>query len=110
MSREQQENVAWYRSLPRMHISEQKMRSLPEYSATNPTGVTIGKTWRRHNGLFDSRFRANGGIPFWVIVRYEEDPDDPKMALIVTYRPVIRVRAESYFITLGSWRRNYADD
>jgi hypothetical protein len=91
MSRVQQKNVEWYRSLPPLHIALRDLERLPEYSATNPTGVTIGKTWRRHNGAFDHEFKRAGGIPFWTIVRYEEDPDDPKMALIVTYRPVVKI-------------------
>lgn len=93
MSAVQRENVNWYRSLPPLHISMADLSRLPEYSATNPTGVTIGKTWKRLNGAFDPEFKRAGGVPFWVVVRYEEDPNDEKMALIVTYRPHVRVKA-----------------
>jgi hypothetical protein len=110
MTPTQEANVEWYRSLPKLPITLREFNRLPEYSASNPTGVIIGKAWRRHNGVHDHGFRNRGGIPFWVIVRYEFDPADEKMALIVTYRPLIKVKAQGIFITLRNWREHYAHD
>lgn len=97
--------LGYWRALPPMRLSMTQARALLEYSASNPSGVTVGKMWRRHNGAFDHRFIAAGGKPRWVICRYEEapekivkdgpDPDSWKhvaMCKIVTYRPVVRVK------------------
>lgn len=102
-------SLAYWRALPPMPITMADAMKLPEYSATNPTGVTVGKTWRRHNGAWDEAFVQRGGIPRWVIVRYEDAPngrrrvhdptgkqqwvwEDCEMCKIVTYRPVVRVK------------------
>jgi hypothetical protein len=101
--------LLWWRQLPPMQVTLQELKKLPEYSTTNPTGVIPGKRWRRHNGAFDSGFKAAGGIPRWVICRYEEAPDESRnvlspdgegyvkkriqMCKIVSYRPAIRVAA-----------------
>jgi len=86
---------------PRMQITFEAMKALPEYSATNPTGVFVGKTWRRHDGVFDQAFLARGGKPQWLICRYEEASPQmvrgkmTEMCAIKVYRPVIRARAGS---------------
>ena len=85
---------------PRMPITYQAMLALPEYSCTVPTGVKIGKMWRRYDGSFDRRFIERGGVPIWLIGVYEDAPAkyDPwkkqmvEMAQTVFYRPVIRVK------------------
>jgi len=102
----------YWRSLPPLQITMAEAKKLPEYSATNPTGVTPGKRWRRHNGVFDRTAMSRGVIPRWVICEYQEaapemmpsreiDPETGKRKIIkvemcktVTYRPVIRVKAE----------------
>jgi hypothetical protein len=120
MSRVEQRNIEWYRSLPVMRFANVGyIEKLYEYSASSPTGVTIGKMWRRHNGVFDQEFIRAGGIPKWVICRYEEAPpeverargdckvppdDQPypapdghhwvEMARTVTYRPIVCVKME----------------
>lgn len=116
--------LGYWRSLPPLHITMQEAMKLSEYSATNPTGVTIGKRWRRHNGLHDPSFRRLGGKPRWMICEYQDAPPGPvrasdpegkkawvwktvKMCKIVTYRPVIRVKAKSYRI-IGRSAEAYA--
>lgn len=124
----EEKNLAWYRSLPVMHFNSLfEIKKLYEYSATNPTGVSVGKTWRRLNGDFDLEFKKAGGIPKWVICRYEEalpmlrrlrlnekPHDDENIGVIpypapegkkwqgmcetVTYRPVIRVKAKAEYV------------
>ena len=113
--------LGWWRALPPMRVDMDVATRLPEYSMTNPTGVTVGKTWRRHNGVFDHEFKRQGGVPRWVICRYEEAPDSyqmtnylmsstgkpvlidgdakgprmytrTRMCKTVTYRPVARVK------------------
>lgn len=77
MSRVEQRNVEWYRALPVMKFaSVEYLERLLEYSATNPTGVKVGKMWRCHNGSFDQEFLRSGGIPKWVVCRYEEAPGE----------------------------------
>lgn len=41
--------------------------SLADYSASNPSGVYVGKMWRRHDGVFDVVFRSAGGTPEWLL-------------------------------------------
>jgi hypothetical protein len=84
--------LLYWRKLPPFRIHMRDALKLPEYSATNPTGVYPGKRWRRHNGVHDMRFIANGGIPRWVICTYEEIPGDDKMVKNGYYRAVITVK------------------
>lgn len=104
---------SYWRSLPPLQVTMSTALKLPEYSATNPTGVTVGKRWRRHNGAHDILFKRSGGIPRWVICEYQEAPDayrrapgynipgpdgkvlyeQVQMCKTVTFRPVIRVKA-----------------
>jgi hypothetical protein len=51
-------------------MSKSAFDKLPEYSATMPTGVYVGKMWKRHDGVYDSAFRASGGVPDWKLVWY----------------------------------------
>lgn len=66
--------LAWWRRLPTITMTLETARALPEYSVTNPTGVTPGKMWRRHNGAYDQAFIRDDGVPRWVICRYENAP------------------------------------
>jgi hypothetical protein len=112
MSRSEEAHRKWWNELPTFPITLFQAMRLYEYSATDPTGVTVGKTWRRHDGSFDHIFIRQGGTPRWVICRYEEAPDEMrrvrkegtlneyamvpvKMCKRAMYRPVIRVRATS---------------
>lgn len=87
-------------NLPRLPITFQAMEELPEYSCTVPTGVAVGKMWRRLDGSFDQDFLSAGGNPIWLIGRYEEAPaqfDQRKNKMVemcktVFYRPIIRVK------------------
>jgi hypothetical protein len=59
-------------------MSKDAFRRLLEYSASNPSGVYVGKMWKRHNGAFDFHFRARGGKPEWLLCWYgfsEKGPD-----------------------------------
>lgn len=84
--------------LPPFHLTMEQFKRLPEYSATVPTGVTLGKTWKRHNGAHDPAFRLAGGRPRWIICRYEDAPAQvirgklTQMCKTATYRPVIKVK------------------
>lgn len=86
------EGLAFWRSLPPMRITMKEAVALPEYSASNPTGVTVGKRWRRHNGVHDMEFFHRGGIPRWMICTYEEIPGDTKYVRNGRYRAVITVK------------------
>lgn len=109
--------LEYWRSLPPLYITPREFDKLLEYSSTNPTGVTPGKRWKRHNDIFDQGFRARGGIPRWVICEYREAPpgkvrahdstgNQPwvwktvEMCKTVTYRPVVRVKAPLLILTL----------
>lgn len=50
---------------------------LHEYSGTKPTGVYPGKMWKRHDGVFDRAFIANGGKPEWLLCWYGESEIGP---------------------------------
>ena len=84
-----------YACYPKLPITFWEFQKLPEYSATYPTGVTLGKRWRRHDGVFDEQFIRSGGKPVWLIQEYIESPRDPKMASVKTYRSLIRAKAGS---------------
>jgi hypothetical protein len=92
--------LEYWRSLPPLLITMREALKLPEYSASNPTGVRPGKRWRRENGAFDHAFKREGGKPRWVICAYEDAPPERdsrtgkmvEMCAIVTYRPVIRMK------------------
>ena len=82
----------FWRGLPPMQITYAEAKALPEYSASNPTGVQPGKRWRRHNGVHDTHFKKQGGIPRWIIRTYEEVTGNDKIVANNWYRPVIRVK------------------
>lgn len=60
-------------------ITLEKLKALPEYSMTNPTGVTIGKRWR----CATQPDRMHEDNSEWLIKTYTEDPHNDNMALIV---------------------------
>lgn len=86
-------HARWWRALPPLQITLNEALELREYSATNPTGTTIGKRWRRHDGSFDHEFIAAGGMPRWVICEYAESEKGPGWVKTLFYRPVIRAKA-----------------
>jgi hypothetical protein len=112
MTTTDQQALTYWQSLPPLQITMHEALALFEYSATNPTGVTVGKRWRRENGSFDHEFKRRGGHPRWVICEYQEAPPQKQrvstgkgdgsweykmveMCEIITYRPVIRVKMGS---------------
>jgi hypothetical protein len=97
MSGVERSHYDWWRSLPTMRITMREALELGEYSATNPTGVTPGKRWRRHNGAFDQSFKRQGGVPRWIIRTYEAIPGDDKHVSNGQYRAVIRVKVPFVF-------------
>lgn len=52
-------------------MSQASFDLLPEYSATNPSGVYPGKMRKRHDGSFDRAFLARGGKPVWLLCWYD---------------------------------------
>lgn len=90
------EHRDFVRALPTLRLTARAFAELPEYSATNPTGTTPGKAWKRLDGLFDRRWRAAGGKPRWIVCQYDPDcPPEAKRIRIFQYRPIIIVRART---------------
>jgi hypothetical protein len=58
-------------------MTRETFQKLAEYSASNPTGAYEGKMWRRHDGLFDERFKVRGGVPEWLLCWYGESEIGP---------------------------------
>lgn len=83
------------RKLPPLRLTPEEFRVLREYSASYPTGTTIGKRWKRLDGAHDHDFVRRGGKPAWMIGEYAEHPD-PKKVKVLWYRPVITVRAATW--------------
>jgi hypothetical protein len=97
--------------LPPLRLTLEQFQALPEYSATLPTATTIGKRWRRQDGIYDASLRHYGRTKEeadrlcpWMIGEYAVNwvPDpaepwmnipDPKRVKINWYRPVIVVKA-----------------
>lgn len=71
-----------------------EFKALPEYSATIPTGTTIGKRWRRLDGAHDHVAKAAGHKPRWIIGEYTEHADPTKVG-IKWWRPIIVVPADT---------------
>lgn len=61
------------RRLPPLRLRLADFEKLPEYSASLPTGTTIGKRWRRLDGAHDPDFLRAGGKPAWMIGQYTRD-------------------------------------
>jgi hypothetical protein len=81
--------------MERLRMTCAEFKALPEYSGTFPTGTTIGKRWRRLDGVHDMRAKAMGHKPRWMIGEYVEGHADPDMVLIKWWKPVIIVSADT---------------
>lgn len=79
--------------LPVMHIEPRALKELPEYSTTTPTGVVIGKRWKR-NAMVGVQMRFGRTVPLWEVCEYMQDPRDEGYALVVAHRPVAPTRVE----------------
>lgn len=83
----------YVRALPQLRLSLREFKSLPEYSATLPTGTTPGKRWKRLDGAHDPAFVRRGGKPAWMIGEYDPaDDGQGKTIKIYWYRPVIALK------------------
>lgn len=74
-----------------VHLTQEEFDALPEYSCTIPTGVVIGKQWKR-------------GYPYsqpyeWWLCEYV-DAADPKMVGITRKRIFIRRHTEEMPVEL----------
>jgi hypothetical protein len=81
-------------------ITQKQLEDLPVYNSTNPTGVYVGKVWKRSVRLYGDGERWVGGSMHprnsrqvgWVICTYENEPDQvkyPKCAQNGYYTPLI---------------------
>lgn len=61
-------------------ISREDLKALGEYSCSLPTGVVVGKRWRRNLNAY--RFDLKGAEPVWMIGEYVESEDDPEIIKI----------------------------
>lgn len=75
-------------------LTRAEFDALPEYSASLPTGTTVGKRWKRLNGVHDYEFMASGGEPVWMIGEFVEI-GDPTAVGINWYIPIIAVPGSS---------------
>lgn len=75
-----------------LRLTPREFETLPEYSASMPTGVFIGKRWKRLDGSHDRAFLAAGGKPRWLVGEYQVCAE-PTKARTVWYRPHIVMRA-----------------
>lgn len=100
-----------------LRLTHREFDDLLEYSASLPTGTTIGKRWKRLDGAHDHAFIKSGGKPRWMVGEYTREvvksdpivigdlPEDGELPLInlrcrievvveiTWYRPVIVVTA-----------------
>ncbi len=61
----------------KVYLTQKEFDEMLEYSCSVPTGVFIGKVWKRNTS-----FRT-GRKPNWVQGGYIQDPNDNNMALTV---------------------------
>lgn len=71
-------------------LTKAEFDALDEYSASLPTGTTVGKRWKRHHGAHDRAFIAGGGQPTWMIGEFVEI-GHPTAVGIEWYVPIIAV-------------------
>jgi len=80
---------------PAMKLTAAEFNALPEYSATEPTGVVEGKLWRRLDGLHDDRCPKHMRV--WMICKYQNLRPGKQAGTtdyeVARFRPVIVVRA-----------------
>lgn len=79
----------FYESLPPLHMTRTEFDELDEYSATHPTGVRVGKRWKRHDGAYDPACKK----PVWIVGEYVELFGRPNCVTVKWRVPVIRVDA-----------------
>lgn len=79
--------------LPVVHIEPRALKELPEYSMSTPTGVVIGKRWKR-NAMIGVQMRFGRCESLWEVCEYMQDPRDDGYALVVVSRPVAPTRIE----------------
>lgn len=80
---------------PKLRMSPSEFLSLPEYSATLPTGTTPGKRWRAQHGAYAHLRRGEKRNLRWLVGEYGEVSKDGKSIKINWYDPVIVIRAEA---------------
>jgi hypothetical protein len=78
----------WVDKLPVERMSQKAFDSLRDYSCSNPTGVVIGKVWRRNLTAYNAYKRLPPMEPLWIICEYVAC-DDPSMAATQYRRPEI---------------------
>lgn len=61
----------WIPQLEEVTLSDEEFDALLEYSTTIPTGVTVGKQWKRQ--LYYGKYRSE-----WVRAEYVPDKEDPE--------------------------------
>jgi hypothetical protein len=66
-----------------LRISKQQLDSLPEYSASYPTGVYLGKLWK---ALWSGQ---------WFILGYTMS-EDPARCKVTTWRPEIMLQDSAF--------------
>lgn len=76
------------RDLPRLRLTESEFRALLDYSGSLPTGTTIGKRWKRLDGVYDREWVRRGGKPAWMVGEYYDIGSETQIG-IRWYRPVI---------------------
>lgn len=80
--------------LPVVHIEPRALDALPEYSTTIPTGVVIGKRWKR-NAMIGVQMRFGRCESLWEVCEYVEDPvSGPGWCRVTRSRPVAPTRIE----------------
>lgn len=67
----------------KVYLTQEEFDDLFEYSMSVPTGVIMGKKWKRNNLVFQ-------GGKEWFQGEYRQHPDDPNMACIV-WTPIVIV-------------------
>jgi hypothetical protein len=73
---------------PVLEITAEKLKKLPEYSATLPTGQTIGKRWKRNIHPSCREQYGPSGLPpercTWIVGEFYKHPD-PNLTGILWY-------------------------
>ena len=79
----------FYETLPPLHLTRAEFDAMDEYSATLPTGVKVGKRWRRHDGAYDPSCEK----PVWVVGEYCALFGRDDCVVVKWHIPIIRLDA-----------------
>lgn len=67
-------------------VTQRDFARLDDYSASIPTGVCVGKVWKRGGPIVEDGQKVGER---WVLGQFEEDPTEPDKYCLTTWRELL---------------------